>query len=1401
MIGIFSHPTVKGQSSELFFEQINIDKTHTSSMISSIVQDNTGFIWLGTEIGLLRYDGNQFVRYTRDQNVEGSINNNRVNVIFEDSEGTLWIGTSNGVNHYDKNTKLFTPIDILPIKGGRNYITSFVEDNKKNIWVGTFGGVKLLNKEKKLLESVAQDSNTNLFTGIRVLSLLYDEKIGILVGTAEGLMIFDPNNGKVKKLPAVVQENQSLNKAKIWQIVQDDIGDLWFATKSNGVFQYERQKNKVINYTESGPANSRIGSNWVYDILPIDDHTIWFGTIDGLSVLNKKSQEITTYRHNAYNPYSLSDNEVRSFLKDKNGSVWLGTTEGGLNFFNQANYNFINIGESIKPNFGLTNPIVNSVVRENDDALWVGTNGGGLNFVDLKSKKVIEYKIRISDKTKTSNMINVLAEFDNVNLLCGTVNGLYNFNKNNKDFKVIPLRKNEQLLPEFPVTSLVVDEKKIWVGTEGDGLKLIQGKDVIINYRADSEINVLSDNFVTDIEFENNNIWIATQDGLNQIDKISGKLVKIFRSEGTGTIANNNLTSLFADSKERLWIGTDYGGLCLFDKNDQMFMLINKAAGLTNNSIKSITEDNQGNIWVTSDGLLYKIATKKFQIPYQIKDLDITSFSSSDGLTLGQFSDNCSIRLKNNKLVFGGSKGLTIFDSKDIFKLPNTSEIVLTKLKINNKEVNVSDKDSPLRTAITYTSDISLNYDQGNISIEFSAMNFVNPENNVYAYKLEKESRADEWHEIGNQNTINLIDLDHGNYTLSIRTSNEENVWNNNIKTLEINIAPPWWKSWWAHSLYFLLSMALIYTIIRIIKIRTRLQRALFVEQVEKERQQELYKMKLAFFTNVSHELRTPLTLMIAPMEDLIDGVEKNSTIYSRLKTIKNNTDRLLKLVNELLDFRKAENGLLKIHCRKYDIVSFCFDIYESFKGIAIEKKIKYKFVIDTNSVPVYFDKDQMEKVVYNLLSNAFKFTKENGKIVFSVECANSEEGWIKIKGKDNGIGIPEESKKNVFTRFFQIENRSIQNSGTGVGLALSQSIVELHKGELILSDEKDPWANTSFEISLRLGKAHIDASAIEEEQTFNEDLFMESEDYANKLAGETEDFMISENPVTDLLPIIDQEEKLAKKTILLVEDNVEFRRFTKEILSVDYNIVDFSNGKDAIRHMENELPDLVISDIMMPEMDGLELCEYIKTNESTNHLPVILLTAKSSNDSKIEGLTTGADSYIAKPFSIKILQLNIHNLLLAKEIMRQKYSGNFIIDSDLKSLKTPEELFIKKLMEIIESKLDDPEFDVNVLIKEIGISRTVLYKKVSTLTNFSVATLIKHVRLKKAADILVNTSYSVFEIADMVGFNDRKHFSKEFKKVYKKSPSDYKLDHLSGTVDKESRTNTFLIIDDCNLI
>jgi signal transduction histidine kinase/ligand-binding sensor domain-containing protein/DNA-binding response OmpR family regulator len=1350
---------VSAQGSDLYFDHIDYDVSFSQSMISSIHQTKKGFIWIGTANGLISYDGYNFLRYVYNKDILNTISNNHINVILEDRQKELWVGTNNGLNLFNKNERSFLRVDVQKIKGGRNYISSIIQDDQNQIWIGTFGGIKRLNREKYLLEEISNDHNSP-FRKSRVLSLFYDRNYGVLVGTSKGLECFDPKNGSKKILPKTLTDNEALIKSKIWKIIKEKNGDLWFATEANGVFHFDADKNIVKNYLLNTNKKNSLSSNWVNDIVSVDNNTIWFATKNGLCVYKKDKNEFTKYGHNPLESYSLSDDDVKCFLKDRHNDIWIGTNGGGVNFFQKTNTNFTNIREVIKPSFGLNTAFVNAVARENDGSVWVGTNGGGLNYLDFRNNKNTSYQIEGYDFDKSVNMITALVNQNEQNLFCGTFNGLFKFNKNSKTFQFISLSRKDSKERERPITSLLMDNTDLWVGTNGNGLKKVMPDGTVEIYMADGSPNSLSDNFITDIVNRKDGLWIATQYGLNYFDKKLKQVTRVFKAGPKSGLSNNSLTVMFTDSKNRFWVGAESGGVNIFDEKKGRFFEINRSMGFTDETIKSISEDSEGNIWISDNNLLYKIKTKTIKPVPNIADFEITSYSSNDGLKVKQFSNNCSVQLNAKELVFGCSNGLIAFNPSKLIKTKDKSPIVFTKLIVNNEEIRPGNKEVALEKRISETTEITLKHDQGYIGLEFSAMSFISPEKNEYAYKLES-SNKDEWHIIGSQHYINLTNLNSGTYLLKIKTSNGGGEWNPSIKTLKITILPPWWKTWWAYLFYIVLLTGASVLLFRFFRNRELLKQAFYLEQVEKERQEELYKMKLDFFTNVSHEIRTPLTLISGPVEELLSSAEKNSNLEHKLKTIKNNSDRLLKLVNELMDFRKAEKGSMKIYCEQQDIVSFCFDIYESFRGIAVEKKIDYKFVLNINTVQLYFDKNQMEKVIYNLLSNAFKFTGKNGRITLGVE-QKEDSDYVEIKVKDNGIGIPENRKKKIFKNFFQLDERGSANLGSGIGLALSKSIVELHHGEIKVQTEEDPNFTTIFTIKLKKGKDHFKKSQIVDNS-------VKIEENANPISDVKTEIETYEREYEEEL------ENSNKKTVLVIEDNEEVLSFVYDILYHDYRVLKFTDGIHALEYMEKEIPDLIVTDVMMPEMDGFELCTILKTNQNTNHIPVILLTAKSSTLNRIEGLSTGADAYISKPFSIEELKLTIANLLSAKEIIRQKYGEGFIAAVEEENVNTPEGIFLKKLTQIIEANLDNTDFDVNDLVNEIGMSRTVLYKKVQTLTDHSVAGFIKNMRLKKAAYLLTNTSYSVAEVTYMVGFNDRKHFSKEFKKFYNLSPTEYK--------------------------
>ncbi|QEK51725.1 response regulator [Pedobacter aquae] len=800
------------------------------------------------------------------------------------------------------------------------------------------------------------------------------------------------------------------------------------------------------------------------------------------------------------------------------------------------------------------------------------------------------------------------------------------------------------------------------------------------------------------------------------------------------------------------------GGLNYFDKKSKRFYVIDKKLGLEDDVVHSIVEDSKQNIWISTDVGMFKLSFKKFSLPFKKEDIEITNYSANDGLISNQFSTLAAVRLKTNELLFGGMNGLSIFYPEKIIKNKKAPKVVLTEILINNKAVKINGDDSPLSRSISELKEITVDYNQANISLKYAALNFINPENNQYAYKLEGFSVNEDWQLTGKQRVVNFANLAPGSHLFKVKASNNDGVWSNEVTNLKIIVLPPWWLTWWAYLLYAAIIVLVSSIIINFLRNRARLKRDLYLEHLQNERQQELYQMKLNFFTNISHEIRTPLTLILGPLERLISG-DNHPKFIKQLELIKNNADRLMKLVTELLDFRKAEEGHMRIYCSYQDIIPFSKDIYESFRNLAIDRNIDYQFVAPKEPIFLYFDKNQLEKVIFNLLSNAFKFTPDNGCIKVEIAYQEGNKDWIEIKVTDTGKGIPEDFQNKLFDSFFQVDDRGHQNIGSGIGLALSKSIIELHRGKIRVSSKQAENKLTVFTIELRTGKNHLAESEVVSESAYIENYQKSFMPYHVPAYSHDEAEVSNQNK---------------KYKLLIAEDNDEVRGLIADTLRDEYEIVEFTNGQLALDYMQEEIPDLIISDIMMPGLDGLQLCEKAKSSESTSHIPFILLTARASVAHQVDGLSIGADAYISKPFSLQILLLNIRNLLKAQEVMREKFSQQVILQPSNTAITSPEEKFIQKLIHIIEDKMGNPEFDVNELVNEIGMSRTVLYKKVQTLTSYSVAELIKQMRLKKAAELFKISTFSIAEVAYMVGFNDRKHFSKEFKKQYQLSPSEF---------------------------
>lgn len=1346
------------------FKHLSYREGLVQSPVSTFLQDDQGFIWFGNLKGLTRYDGYEFKTFVHSVSDTTSISNDRVNAIFMDSEKTIWVATAHGLNRFDRDLETFESIDIVKAKGGRNYISAIAEDDRKNLWIGTFAGLKKLNRATKKLEEASMTDALPI-ANEAVYSIYIDNYQKLWVGSKSGLNRFDPVSRKMLPLPDAIQASKLHQSTKVVVIRQTADGDLWFGTETSGVFRFNTARNEIQPYVFKENCANGLSSDWIKDILIYDSNTLWFATQNGISQLNTTNNQFTNYLHESTNTNTISDNAVRCLMKDRASCVWVGTFSGGIDFFYPGNSNFSNIGEAVGPK-GLLHPLVNALVEDTDGSLWVGTYGGGVSHVNRKLDSFTHYSVRSPRNGRITNGIKSLAD-DGKNLWIGTLEGLSILQKSSGKITHFDIPIRQGRLGEKIVNTILPDRGGAWIGTNGGGLKFFRKGQTLLSYLNEGGAGSIADNFVTALLKDSlENIWVGTQNGLSHYDTQKKAFTHLYRRSRDiqSRISHNHVTAFFVDSKHRMWIGTE-SGLNYFDLKSKEFYPITDLLGLADKFIHAITEDKDQNLWFSTDLGIVKLSFRKFSTPFNVDDFHFTVYKSSDGLSGNQFSNTCGLSLQTHELAFGGTNGLSIFSPDKLITNTSPATIVLTEILINNKRVPIGGE-SPIAKSPTRVDKITLNYDQVSVSFKFAALNYINSEKSQYAIRLAGLRGDEAWQPLGNQRIVNFTNLQPGSYKLYIKASNDGKRWGKEIREIALIVLPPWWRTWWAYTIYFLLTMGVVTAVLALMDYRRRMRADLQMEHLLNERRQELYQMKMNFFTNISHEIRTPLTLILGPVQKLMDNLSGEQLASKQLLLIRNNASRLLKLVTELMDFRKAEEGHMSLYISQNDIVPFCKKIFEHFQGLADDKGIAYEFLSDEESIWLYFDSNQLEKVVFNLLSNAFKFTPDHRKIILRIE---SRQEWVDIHVSDNGKGIPETHQDQLFNNFYQVDDSGRQNMGSGVGLALSKTIVELHKG--MLHFKSNPWTDekagsTTFTVSLKKGTDHFDKTQIVSGSYYSDD-YQETGSFPDPMPGDAlETFFTAQ----------------VKPTILIVEDNDEVRSFIADTLRPNYDIIEFADGSHALLSMVHNIPDLIISDIMMPGTDGLALCASVKSTENTNHIPVILLTARSSIGNQVQGLATGADAYISKPFYTKILELTIKNLLTAKEIMREKFSQQLILQPTKISLtsNSPEEKFIGKLMAIIESKMDDPEFDVDALVIEIGMSRSVLYKKVQALTNYSVADLIKEMRLKKAAELLKQPSMSVADVAFSVGFNDRKYFSKEFRKQFEMSPSEFIDAHQS---------------------
>ncbi|MCK5825159.1 MAG: response regulator [Ichthyobacteriaceae bacterium] len=1445
--------TLSSQTTSVKYENYNTKDGLSHSLITSIVKDDKGFLWIATQNGLNRFDGYDFknyyasksnktplknnirnlykdsfnniwisyymggvecfnpetgifTTYNPDNNDENSISSNvfptsisgsKYVKFFEDSNNVLWITSNKGLNKFNRKTNNFTTYKYNKNNVNSlsdNSVTSIAEDKFGNLWIGTYNGLNRLNKETGSIERIiTTELNNNIQPQISKIKSLKNGTI--LIGTINsGLFVIKNSNSKTpveftayfnkyanskvelaileivetskkillgtteglyqlynNKHEIIIDRVKEIEKSEINNIVEDSKGQIWVSkdyTSSNKHFLYLfnstlSEYNRFVQNKTSNISLSSVPVNILYAV----NNVVYLGSKKlGLYKINTKTSKFKSINTSTTNSLHITDNDVYSIYQDYKDNLWVGTSQT-LNKIDLAkkttktlnNYKIIKHNISYEYSKKLSAKLIGNIVETKNHDLWLGSFDYKISKYDVAKNKFLNYHHNPSDKTSFSGWsTRAICVTKSDEVYVGGYNmGLYKLNEDGKSFKhYTDFDKDE--INEQTVYSIIEDEHKtIWIGT----------------YKGLVSFNPKNEKFTSHIDTN-----YTTQNSIRAILE--------------PTIYNNT---------NSLWLATDTG-LILFNKKNNTFKVYNKSNGLLSNTVLGLLEDRSGNIWAS---------TLKGLVKFNPGNNTIKSYTEQDGIQGNEFNEGAYFKNKDGIMYFGGTNGITYFNPDEIKNTVSNGGVFITDIKINNKYVGINDTVNGnviLSKDISYTKKITLSNNDKIININFASSDFQESNNTKFRYKLHGYNKH--WVEIkSNHHSISFSNLNPGNYALIIDNSITDNRWSNNPTVLKIEIKPPFWQTLWFKItiLSIILLLVFVYFIfyarnlekqkkLLLITVEERTAKLKVINDELKENNEKIIELsekahdldqkKIHFFTNISHEFRTPLSLILSPTEKLLSLNDYNDTelVQKNLKIIDRNSKRLFNLITQLLELPKAEQVTLKLLVAKGNIVEFIEEIFNLFEGYANAKNVELKFSNIIKNGNVYFDSDKIEKILYNLLSNAINYTPEGGTVeleLYEVKSYNSL-SMMCIKVKDTGRGIPKEKVKFIFDRFYQIERKTTsKNISSGIGLSLVDSLVKAYRGKINVDTEVDK--GTSFDVFLPF-----------EKECFEEEEF--------RLEGEKE---ITYKYSKSMLSVIDEKDdklELPNKTgkteehkelIIIVEDNEDLNDFLLNELSNDYKVLSAFNGKEGLELAKTNSPSLILSDIAMPIMDGIELCKKLKTDINTSHVSVFLLTAKTDEAQQLEGLSIGADDYINKPFNLASLKLRISNVIETRKNLVSKFASDTKpIPEGIKINELDHDL-LKKIVEYVEKNIDT-DITGDILANELGLSKSNLYKKLKNLTGFSVNIYIRNIRLDVASKLLKNGKYSISEIAYAVGFNNPKYFSSCFMKHYGESPRNH---------------------------
>ncbi len=1327
-----------------YFDHVTVKEGLSQSSVLSIYQDHLGFMWFGTRDGLNQYDGYNFKVFRNQVGDSTSIAGNIIKDIKEDEIGNIWIATDKGLSRYNSDQELFYnyPLDLTQNK---NPAIDVIFINKEGqIWVGGNFGVLLFDAEKEEYSVELMDLYDNYPSRkYAVSSIQQDTNGNLLIGTSKkGIFVLDYHD----KVLLSFNKSQAHQKqiGRIQSIVIKD-NEVWAGTYGNGLFKFDQSGNTLEHYhTKAENVNYRISDDHIRT-LQFDGDDLWIGTFKGLDVLTKQ-KKIVAVTYQKGNSKGLPHNSVRSLFKDRKGSIWVGTYFGGVSIYDVHNQRFKHYYNVSADDTSLSYDVVGAFEEGPNGTIFIGTERGGLNIYDASSNTHDE----LIDSLLSKSTIKSLYRDATGVLWAGLFKkGLHYFD--NKKKTLIPIYSTQppvfNYLRNTIINCIVPDYgRNLWIGTDEKGL---QKFDYVTKqykeYPNQEQLNFLiKRDPIKAIAIQNGHLYLATKgSGIVIFDPISGAIEQLTQfGDNKDIFQVKEFNHISIDTNGIFWLATNGKGVLAYDPKSQQSKRWHTGSGLGSNIVLgTLHDENSKNTWVITTDMIAEVNINQKNA--------LESYSYTSGFPLEEINEGAFYKTNTGMFLVGGSNGYVKFYPSELDVNTFSPQPVITSLSLFNQRVKPNDQNNILTQEISRTSEITLDYDQSVFSLEFTSLNYLRPENNQYAYMLEGFDKG--WVYGDTRREVTYTSLPHGAYTFLVKSANNDNVWNDIPTSLNITVLPPPWRTWWAYTIYILLT-GLTFYLIRYNAIKsTQLKNDLRIEQFEKEKWKEIHDLKLKYFIDVSHEFRTPLTLILSPLEEMISSKNQEDWLRSRIKIMYFNAKRLSLLINQILEIREIETGHSKLKKEPLYIKTVLQDIVSSFKVIADKNRIALSLQLHGGSEkPVIADKDKLEKIFFNLLSNAFKFTPEGGKIKVEITAREDHtEMYYSFKISDTGIGISQDKLIRIFDRFYKGEKKQ---SGAGIGLSLTKDLVELMKGTINVTSSEGKGTSFMLHIPFKI----VTTTLEKEENRFIQPIPLA---YQN----------------TVLIHHEETDKTIKTETILLVEDNKELRDYLKKQLEPNYEIVTAKDGLQGLKKVRSTAPDIVISDVMMPEMDGLELCRQIKKTRELCHIPVLLLTAKDAQIHKIEGLEHGADDYIPKPFNLTELKTRIKNIIDNRNLIRQKFKDNEKLSKvhDIK-INSYDEKLMKSVIEIVKEQYDKPNFTVDFLSNEVGLSRVHLSRKFKALTGVGPAEYIKDFRLKYAVEMLKKGSFKIADIAYAVGYQDVQYFSKTFKTKYGKSPAKY---------------------------